>query len=304
MPKGHLENKTISLFFIISNDENDVDLIAFNYNNDIVTLVQKDTTSFSEDDKSTYEFTKCIIVVMMIEWVAELYNVNLDDLDENQLTKYGINITTIKNTDDDGNEQDIITNFSIDLNQFESSTKSLQGSTNTDDETTSFSTVEPSVSLQLGKSNSDSIDLIVKVKDLSENSTAKCEIYMIPDSGTAFETGQSKLVGKINNCKNGNNSYTVSNLKSNSKYTFQVVLEEDLSLGLTKQVVGDKYVTFSTTSLNEKTTPITTTGSNEIATNPKTGVISAYITMIAAAISFISLILLYLKGRKEKILEI
>lgn len=93
----------------------------------------------------------------------------------------------------------------------------------------------------------------------------------------------------------------MSNLKSNSKYTFQVVLEEDLSLGLTKQVVGDKYVTFSTTSLNEKTTPITTTGSNEIATNPKTGVISAYITMIAAAIS---LLLLYLKGRKEKILEI
>lgn len=172
-------------------DENDVDLIAFNYNNDIVTLVQKDTTSFSEDDKSTYEFTKYIIVVMMIEWVAELYNVNLDDLDENQLTKYGINITTIKNTDDDGNEQDIITNFSIDLNQFESSTKSLQGSTNTDDETTSFSTVEPSVSLQLGKSNSDSIDLIVKVNNLSENSTAKCEIYMISDSGTAFETGQS-----------------------------------------------------------------------------------------------------------------
>lgn len=116
---------------------------------------------------------------------------------------------------------------------------------NVDDETSGEgdSTSDISVNLSLDKAYADRLNLLVNVSNLSSGVSAVCEVYLIPDAGTGYETGSSKVVATINNCKNGKNTVSINNLKADTKYTFQVMVSTDGDMAL-----GDKYVTYKTDS--------------------------------------------------------
>lgn len=292
----------------IEDDNSDYE-INFSYNNGTITMVKSNPSSITEDTLGVYEFTNIIMLSYMVEIISELYDVDMTQIDPEEAEDYGISLTTseYEYTSEDENSTisfsgKSVDTFSINLNTFEETTRELQGTYNEKEETPlTLETTEPKVKLVLGKSYSDSLDLIVNIEDLPEDSTAKCEIYLIPDEDTAFSNGESHVIGTINNCKNGNNTYKVTGLKENSKYTFQVVMTEELSLGMTNQVLGEKYVTFATITKaveqNDKNISIDTTGN--VLTNPQTGTIAFIITIISAIISATAFILLYLKNRKK-----
>ena len=124
---------------------------------------------------------------------------------------------------------------------------------------------------------------------------------MIPDENTAYTTGESYIVGTINECKNGNNTINIPNLKKNSKYTFQVVMSEYLPLDLTNKVIGDRYFTFATTSSDENTTTVgAKPNNNNVLTNPQTGITAFYIAISASIISAAGFIAFYLIERKKQ----
>lgn len=277
--------------------------INFKYENNTISLIPRDKSAISEEILPMYSFIDTVMISAMFDILGDFYNLPAAAIDEENLTNYGIVLNTTEinytNSEESGSvsmTSDYIDEFSINLNTFEETTRDLQGtsdSNNNNDE--NIITPETSVKLVLGHSNSNSLDLIAQVSNLPESSKAKCEIYMIPEEGTAFSSGESYIVGTINDCKNGNNKYTVSNLSSNSKYAFLVVLTEESSLGFTNQISSDKSVTFATIASSNATGD-----DNNITTNPKTGMLVFYITIIATIISAISFALLYSKSKKAK----
>ena len=101
----------------------------------------------------------------------------------------------------------------------------------------------PTVSLTLDKAYETKLDLAVNVGNIMDSDNALAEIYLIPMEGTGFETGSSYVIDTIKNCKNGKNISTITDLKSDTKYSFQVVL-----LTENGSILGDEYVTFKTES--------------------------------------------------------
>lgn len=99
----------------------------------------------------------------------------------------------------------------------------------------------PTVNLSLDKAYDTKLDLSVNISNITDDDKAEAEIYLIPMEGTGFETGSSYVIDTIKNCKNGKNISTITDLKPDTKYTFQVVL-----LTETGSVLGKEYVTFKT----------------------------------------------------------
>ena len=288
--------------FLIPPGENKEYKIAFRYeeNDNAIRLVPKDTTNLSDQEIVENAIADDFFVYYMIYAIARTYGVDIDKLDNTKLDNYGIQLTTREvsyTNNEDGLETKttaaVISEFYVDLNQFELKTSELQG-TFDENSKKEFILENPTVSLSLEKSNSTSLDLNVTVNNLPEGSTGKCEIYLMPEENTAFSTGESHVVGTIENCKNGNNTYTVPDLKPNSKYEFQIMLTYESTPGSSNQIVGDKYQVFSTNAEQATTTVGTNNNSNdsnnkeEEIKNPKKGNIFIYITLIALLISIIS----------------
>ncbi len=282
---------------IVSKDlENKEYEFNFKYEDDKIEFIPSDKTNMDELELATVSFAEDIYAMAyMLEIVCELYDVDYSklDLDEENLSEslnnYGITYDAEKvsySRDDEMGDISItaenIKEFSIDLNAFEEATKDLVGTYNEDDD---IIFEDPTVSLSLSKANSKSLELIVNIDNLPSTSTGKCNIYMIPKEGTAFATGESYIVGTISDCKNGANPYTISNLKQNSKYAFQVELIEETSFGVSNQVLGKNYVTFSTIE-------------KENTNNPDTGSSYIYIACALLITSMISLIVLEKKKLK------
>ena len=278
--------------------------VNFSYNNGVITMVRQEETPLSLNEKLVREYGNAAMIAYMVDIIAELYEVDLSKLEESNLENYGIVIVTEEveeENDDFSFSGEFIKSFSINLDTFEEKTKSLQGTYNSAVETPdSLEFEEPSVNLKIGKSYSNSLDLIVNVNNLPETSSAKCEIYLIPDAGTAYQTGESYVIGTINDCKNGNNSYKISNLKENSKYTFQVVLTEELSLGINNQILGEKYMTFATIASSNEQNNNSVDATGNILNNPKTSTLAFIITISSSIISATAFILLFLKSQRKR----
>ena len=101
------------------------------------------------------------------------------------------------------------------------------------------------LSLTLNKAYDTKLDLAVNVGNITDSDNALADIYLITMAGTGFETGSSKIIDTIKNCKNGKNTSTITDLNPDTEYTFQVVLRTEKGFVLAKYVIG-KYVTFKT----------------------------------------------------------
>lgn len=278
----------------------------FKYNDNKVELVPFDKSNMTEEEIVVTAFGEDVYsMYYMLEIICELYDIDYEKLDlsgndlKENLKKYGITYDaeeiSYKHDDEASSvslSAEIIKEFSIDLNKFEETTADLVGTYN--EEKDNLTLEDPTVSLSLEKANIKSLDLIVKVNNLPESSTAKCNIYLIPEKGTAFDVGDSYVIGTIDNCKNGDNKYTISSLKENSKYKFQVELIEELSFGVTNQIVGTDYVTFSTITEKSKT-------DEELKENSKTGSAYIYVAIISLIVSAVSFILMKQKLSKNNI---
>ena len=149
--------------------------------------------------------------------------------------------------------------------------------------------------MSLEKANIDSLELSVDVSNLSENSAA-CYIYLISDDNTL---GSSKLVGTIDNCSNGKNKSVVSNLESNTKYTFQVVLEEDTGNETSNLFYGDTNYSFSTIKSDKVDVNVDVLDKIEEITNPKTGDVFIVFVIGCLVMSLVSFVLMYKQVSKN-----
>ncbi|MEE3342494.1 MAG: hypothetical protein VZS44_00175 [Bacilli bacterium] len=272
--------------------------VTFTYDETNNKIVFGKGGSFENKKEEAYQaFYIDLVAASMLYSIGKEYDVDINRLDENKLSDYGITLElgddiVYSHEDSNGSEKitaDNITKLEINLTTFEAGTKSLVGTFSESASENSISDVvtNPTVSLSLKKAYSDSLDLMVNIKDLPNGSNAKCDIYMIPQSGTTFSTGSSYVVGTISDCTNGS-VYTVKNLKSGGKYAFQVELTYKLeSFGFENQVLGNTYYTFSTISSNQ-------------VSNPKTG---SSIYVIFVGLLFVSLISIFMTDKASKVRE-
>lgn len=258
----------------------------FKYEDNVVKFVVRDKSNLDNYEIAFNAFNDNMIIWYMLYIIGSLNDVDLNELDEEKIEEYGISydVLEVSGTDDTGISTitaDDIIKFEIDLDKFEEATESLRGTYSEEEEKIEDVFTSPVVSLDLEKANPTSLELLINVSDLSEGSTGQCEIYSIPNEN---ESGSSKLIDTID-CVNGKNKYTVSNLKPNTKYTFQVVLHVDDGDGFGGgMAVGEKYVSFSTTE-----------AALENISNPKTGGPVVYFSLICLFLSMASFIVVYNK---------
>ena len=205
-------------------------LIQFNYDNDVISLVIDDKTNYNDRELALNALFDDIICKSLIGNIAILYDVDPDEIfKEEDLSKYGIIIESNEvkyEVEGVSISAEDITKFTIDLNKFEESTKPLVGTytANKDKYEGGIVISDPKVSLSLEKANINSLDLIVNVEDLSESSTASCDIYFRTTNDGVTTDGEK--AGTIENCVNGQNKINIKNLKEDTEYEFGIVLNE------------------------------------------------------------------------------
>lgn len=267
------------------------------------SLVELDVTDrkvpVTENEKVDMAIWDDINVMGIFYIVSKLNTIDYSLIDDENLANYGIIFETetvsYEEVDENGftisGTAEYVNQFSINLDLFEEATTDLRG-TYKEDEGDISPAVEASVSLSLEKASANSLDLSINVEDLKPDSTATCNIYLMPEDGTAYPTGESKIIATIDNCVNGKNVYTISDLLPNSRYTYQVELNVDEAfLGNSYSVVGDEYVSFTTLASEAV----------EEVTNPKTGNLFVYLVFGSLVVSIVLFIVLFEKGKSEKV---
>lgn len=282
----------------------------FTHDNDVISLVTTDTSNLTELELVQKSYFDNIMVYYMMDRICMLLDIDqslitaetTEELAQIGITYEATEVTYSEETEnsDINLTAENIKKFEIDLNKFEQATIDLKGTYNENDSTTTI--INPTVNLSLEKAETNNLTLSANVDGMPENDTAYCEIYLIPEENTGYPTGESKVVATIDNCQNGKNLITINDLSSNTKYTFQVVLNITTSDGLSDMAVGESYVTFQTTketTTNNTTTETTTNNTTtETVTNPKTG--SSFIFYIIACLitSIISFIFMFKETKK------
>jgi hypothetical protein len=271
------------LVFQVANADNTFSdiYVNFKFENDIITMNPTNKDSMEDSVKYKYVSSEDIIAFYMIYVVGKLYDVDIKKLDSEDLSNNGIIY--------EGNEYSYeeekngykvsmsgidITKFTIDLNKFEESSKDLVGTygkdDNDNDDTIDDVFGNSNVSLSLGNAYSDKLDLIVSVGGVSDKNTNKCNIWLVDKDG--LET----LVTTIDNCVEGENTVTISNLVPDTEYSYKVELIETNSLNLSNIVYSD-VTKFSTISVD----------------NPKTGGSYIYLVFGCLFISIFTFIILF-----------
>lgn len=255
--------------------------VNFKFENDIITMNPTNKDSMEDSIKYKYVSSEDIIASYMIYVVGKLYDVDIKKLDSEDLSNNGIIY--------EGNEYSYeeekngykvsmsgidITKFTIDLNKFEESTKDLVGTygedDNDNDDIIDDVLGNSNVSLSLGNAYSDKLDLIVSVGGVSDKNTNKCNIWLVDKDGV------ESLVTTIDNCVEGENTVTISNLVPDTEYSYKVELIETNSLNLSNTVYSD-VTKFSTISVD----------------NPKTGGSYIYLVFGCLFISIFTFIILF-----------
>lgn len=263
--------------------------VQFNFKNDVLSLAAKNVDDMDDTDKVQVSYFENLNTMLTLDIIFRLFDVDSSRLDNSKLNDYGIILETSKfeysigaaNTVYESGTAEKITSFSIDLNKFEESTKDLAGTYNDDnndnnDNNDTSNTVTDDIigtkkiSLSLATAYSDKLDLIVSVSGLSNNDTNKCNIWLVDKDGV------ESLVTTIDNCVEGENTVTISNLVPDTEYFYKVELIETNSLNLSNTVYSD-VTKFSTISVD----------------NPKTGGSYIYLVFGCLFISIFTFIILF-----------
>ncbi len=259
------------------------------YENDeifIIPIIPADKTNMSEKEIAYNAVIDNNLVKFLIYTISKLNDIDYKKIEEDKYSDYGITLegedVNYSNETEISSEQIeslFITKFIINLNQFEESTKSYKGTFEEESNPPTFNIQDDtSVELLLVKANPNSLDLNIVLDNIDDDVVGKCEIILIPGENSALETGESKTIATIDNCKKGSNNYTLDNLQPNTNYILQVMFNketDDDTVNL--QTIGKEYKTFKTTSKTEK---------DEI-TNPKTGSATIYIILFCFITSLI-----------------
>lgn len=259
--------------------------VQFNFKNDVLSLAAKNVDDMDDTDKVQVSYFENLNTLRTLDIIYRLFDVDSSRLDNSKLNDYGIILETSKfeysigaaNTVYESGTAEKITSFSIDLNKFEESTKDLVGTYNDDNDNNDTSNTvtddiigTKKISLSLGNAYSDKLDLIVSVGDVSDKNTNKCNIWLVDKDGV------ESLVTAIDNCVEGENTVTVSNLVPDTEYSYKVELIETNSLNLSNTVYSD-VTKFSTISVD----------------NPKTGGSYIYLVFGCLFISIFTFIILF-----------
>ncbi len=271
------------LVFQVANADNTFSniYVNFKFENDIITMNPTNKDSMEDSVKCESVSSEDIIAFYMIYVVGKLYDVDIKKLDSEDLSNNGI----IYEGNEYSHEEEKngykvsmsgidITKFTIDLNKFEESTKDLVGTygkdDNENDDIIDDVLGNSNVSLSLGNAYSDKLDLIVSVSGVSDKNTNKCNIWLVDKDGV------ESLVTTIDNCVEGENTVTISNLVPDTEYSYKVELIETNSLNLSNTVYSD-VTKFSTISVD----------------NPKTGGSYIYLVFGCLFISIFTFIILF-----------
>ena len=276
------DDKYLVFQFADENDSYKLFYIEYTFENDVITMTPNNKDSMEEADKVKLIFNEDLFALFMLDIIGKLYDVDISKVDSSGNTSdYGIilesekfNYNIVGDNYEESGSLDNITKFTIDLNKFEESTKDLVGTygedDNDNDDITGDAFGNSKVSLSLGNAYSDKLDLIVSVSGVSDKNTNKCNIWLVDKDGLVT------LVTTIDNCVEGENTVTISNLVPDTEYSYRVELIETNSLNLSNTVYSD-VTKFSTISVD----------------NPKTGGSYIYLVFGCLFISIFTFIILF-----------
>ena len=131
-----------SMKFTIDNDDSELDYsIDFIYEDNIISLVQRDKSSFNEELMVSYGTVDTLLVSYLLGVISSLNDVDYELLDTDNFEKYGITLDTeeVSYENDDGSfsvsmKTEYINDFSVNLDEFEEATLELKGTYNEDEE--------------------------------------------------------------------------------------------------------------------------------------------------------------------------
>ena len=157
--KASFDDRVSSIISIIADDTNlkyattaTKYEINFTYENDIIRLVVRDSTGMTEKERLDNAFGDDVIINTLLNVISKLYTVDINLIDQSAYSDYGIiingNEIVYNNANDNtfGNALEI-TEFSINLNRFETATASLVG-TYKENTTTSTTTTTATITNQ------------------------------------------------------------------------------------------------------------------------------------------------------------
>ena len=176
-----------SMKISINNEDSELDYsIDFKYEDNIISLIQRDKSSFDEELMVSYGTVDTLLISYLLGVISNLNDVDYDLLDADNFEKYGITLNTeevsYENNDEDFSvsmKTEYINDFSIDLDEFEKATLELKGTYNENEE--SNDTVQDDENI-VGNEDTQDNDNITK----NENSEDDNDIITNPKTGSIW----------------------------------------------------------------------------------------------------------------------
>lgn len=158
---------TVTKTYQYEEDEEEKEYIVtllFKYEDNVVTFIPKDKINLSDDEKILYLMYEEIAPYYMLDTIEFLYNVDLSDLDENEISNYGIIYKTTEynysNQTENSNTSitvDQIDEFSVDLDVFEEAAKNYKPKTPDNNTNTNNNSNTSNITNTTGKKDGNNI---------------------------------------------------------------------------------------------------------------------------------------------------